>query len=98
MITISEVKQHLNLDEEFTTDDGYLESLISVAKEVVAHEINNDLESLMVEGVIPSAIRHSLLLLIGNWYMNREPVAYSNVGKIPYTLELLLSVNKNYKS
>lgn len=97
MVTISEVKQHLNIDAEFTTDDGYITSLISVAVEAVEHQINNKIESLMVEGVVPSAVKHSMLLLIGNWYMNREPVAYSSVAKIPYTLELLLSVNKNYK-
>ena len=83
---------------EYTTDDSYLESLILVSRQVVEHEINNTMESLMVEGIIPSAVKHSMLLLIGNWYMNREPVAYSSVAKIPYTLELLLSVNKNYKN
>jgi hypothetical protein len=49
-----------------------------------------------VDGIFPSTIKHSMLLLIGNWYLNREPIAYSSVSKIPYTLDLLLSVNKNY--
>jgi hypothetical protein len=96
-ISISEVKQHLNIDEQYTTDDIYIESLISVAKEVVEHEINNSIDSLIVDGEIPSAIKQSMLLLIGNLYLNREPVAYSSVSKIPYTLDLLLSINKNYK-
>lgn len=98
MITISEAKQHLNLDEEFTADDAYLESLISTAKEVVAHQINDNIDSLMVDGVIPSAIKHSMLLLIGNWYMNREPIYFRITYALPYTLDLLLSVSKNYKS
>ena len=96
MLSISEVKQHLNIDESFTTDDNYIESLILVAKEAIEHEINSTIDSLVVDGVIPSTIKHSMLLLVGNWYLNREPIAYSSVSKIPYTLDLLLSVNKNY--
>lgn len=66
MLSISEVKQHLNIDESFTTDDNYIESLILVAKEAIEHEINSTIDSLVVDGVIPSTIKHSMLLLIGN--------------------------------
>ncbi|WP_019539804.1 head-tail connector protein [Proteiniphilum acetatigenes] len=95
-LSISEVKQHLNIDQEFTTDDNYIESLILVAKEAVEHSINQNIDDLIVGGNLPPAIKHSMLLLIGNWYLNREPVAYSSVSKIPYTLELLVSIHKNY--
>gem|GEM_PF-4788388 len=66
MLSISEVKQHLNIDESFTTDDNYIESLILVAKEAIEHEINNTIDSLVVDGIFPSTIKHSMLLLIGN--------------------------------
>lgn len=96
-ISISEVKKHLNIDEGFTEDDVYIESLILVAKETIEHEINDTIESLNEGGQVPPSIKHSMLLLIGNWYLNREPVTFGSASKIPYTLDLLVSVHKNYK-
>lgn len=97
MVTISDVKKHLNIDSSFTEDDSYIDQLINVSIEAIEHSINDKFENVLVGGEIPSTIKHSMLLLIGNLYLNREPVAFGNVNKIPHTLDLLISVNKNYK-
>jgi Phage gp6-like head-tail connector protein len=45
---------------------------------------------------LPAAIQHAILLMVGNLYNNREPVSYNSVVTIPYTLEYLLGLYKNY--
>ena len=67
-----------------------------MAEDAVAHHIDIVLEEMVVDGNLPSAIHHSILLLVGNLYANREPVAYSSVAKVPYTLDYLLGLYKRY--
>ena len=45
---------------------------------------------------IPFVIKQAILLLVGNLYTNREPVAFSSPVVIPYTLEYLLAPYINY--
>lgn len=95
-VTLIEAKKHLNIDESFQDDDNYIGALIQVAEEAIAHHIDIALEDMVVDGVLPSAIHHSILLLVGNLYANREPVAYTSVAKVPYTLDYLLGLFKRY--
>lgn len=90
-ITIEQAKQHLNVDEYFTLDDDYILSLISVAECAVENHIDNALEELTVAGKLPAPLVHSMLLLIGNLYTNRENVTYQQYYKIPLSYEYLLS-------
>lgn len=94
--TLNEAKKHLNIDDSFTEDDNYILDLITVAEDAVSQHLDIALDDLVVEGKLPSAIIHSILLLVGNLYANREPTAYTNVVKVPYTLEYLLGLYKHY--
>lgn len=47
-------------------------------------------------GKLPSAINQAMLLMIGNLYANREPVAFTQSSKVPYTMEYLLGLYKHY--
>ncbi len=96
-ITIDEAKKHLNIDDAYKDDDAYIGALIKVAEDSVAQHLDIALDDLVVDGVIPSAISHSILLMVGNLYANREPVAYNQVVKVPYTLEYLLGLYKHYE-
>ena len=87
-VTLKEAKKHLNIDDGFTDDDTYITTLIQVA--------DIALNELIVGGKLPSAVTHSILLMIGNLYANREPVSYSTVMKVPYTMEYLLGLYKHY--
>ena len=93
---VEEAKKHLNIDSTFVDDDEYIASLIEVAEGSVAQHLDIALEDLIVDGVLPSAITHSILLMVGNLYANREPVAYTSTTKVPYTLEYLLGLYKHY--
>lgn len=95
-ITKNLAKKHLQIDEEYKDDDEYLLLLIQVAEDAVAQSLGRPLASLLQNGVLPKAIVHSILLMIGNLYANREPVSFTSATKVPYTLEYLLSLYKHY--
>ena len=42
-------------------------------------------------------IIHAMLLMIGNLYANREPVAFGTVVKLPYSYEYLIGLYKHYE-
>ena len=96
-ITVDEAKKQLNIDDSFRDDDNYISSLISVSEDAVAKHLDIALDDLVVGGELPPAIKHSLLLMVGNLYANREPVAYTSVAKVPYTLEYLIGLYKHYE-
>ena len=95
-VTLCETKKHLLVDSSFTEDDEYILALIDVAEDAVAVNLNTTLDSITVGGVLPSAVKAAILLLVGNLYANREPVAYTSVNKVPYTFDYLISLYKNY--
>lgn len=45
-VTIKEVKKHLQIDDSFTDDDQYLESLIKVSEDSVANHLDVALEDI----------------------------------------------------
>lgn len=76
-ITLKECKKHLQIDEDFTDDDNYIILLAQVAEDAVAQHLDTALKELIKDGELPSAVKHSILLMVGNLYATREPVAYT---------------------
>ena len=95
-ITLDEAKKHLLVDPDFNEDNEYIQSLINTAEEAVSLNINTKLTAIADGGELPSSVKSAVLLLIGNLYANREPVAYTAVNKVPYTFDYLIALNKNY--
>lgn len=95
-ITLSEAKKHLQIDPDYKDDDSYIIYLIQVAEDAVAQHLDVALADLLENGLLPKAVTHSILLLIGNLYANREPVSFTSASKVPYTLEYLLGLHKRY--
>ena len=95
-VTVDDAKKHLNIDASFTDDDTYIYDLITVAEDAVSRHIDIALDELVDGGSLPPSIIHSILLMVGNLYANREPVSYTTVAKVPYTLEYLLGLYKHY--
>ena len=102
--TVAELKQHLNIEPEFTDDDNYLLELISVSEMVVSNYLNGGLsESTYTFTVgeeevvaIPKTIKHACLFMAAHLYLNRTPIAFTNTTEIPYTLKFLLSSHRIY--
>lgn len=95
-VTLKLAKKHLQIDDSYTDDDDYITGLIQVAEDAVSQHLDIALQDLLVDGLLPSAIVHSILLMVGNLYANREPVAYTSVVKVPYTIDYLLGLYKHY--
>ena len=82
MLTIDDLKKHLNIDHN--EDDAYIEELISVAEDAVETYINKPLTDFVdSDGKVKPAIRHACRLLVGTWYANRESVVYSTPSELP---------------
>lgn len=92
-ITLAEAKKHLNIDTVFTDDDTYIQSLINVAENVVQQHIDVELSSFEV---LPSPLKQAMLLLIGNYYANRESVTFGAATPLPHAYQYLIALYKNY--
>lgn len=95
-ITLEEAKKHLQIDDSFKDDDKYILSLTQVAEDAVSQHLDTPFKELITDGELPASVKHAILLLVGNLYANREPVSYTTVVKVPYTLEYLLGFYKHY--
>lgn len=95
-ITLKNAKKHLNIDDSFIGDDDYITSLIKVAEDAVVKNENIALKDMVEDGELPSSIIHSILLLVGNLYNNREATSYSAVSEVPYTYKYLINLNRNF--
>lgn len=97
-VTLCEAKKHLLVDNSFKDDDEYILALIDIAEDAVSVNLCLQLDSITVGGELPPAVKAAILLLVGNLYANREPVAYTSVNKVPYTFDYLISLYKNYST
>ena len=96
-IPLELAKKHLNLDEDYTEDDEYILGLVAAAKGAVEKALNASLDRLAEEngGEVPMAIIQAILLMVGNWYQNRE-ITGSKVAALPYNFEYLINLYKHY--
>lgn len=97
-IQLYQIKKHLNINEDFHEDDEYLMSLEEVAEKVVERNIDTKLKRLEDgEGAIPSPLMQAMLLLIANYYANRESVAFAQTSNVPLSYQYLIDLYRNYR-
>ena len=96
-LQLYQIKKHLNINEDFHSDDEYLVDLATVAEKVVENHIDTPLMKLEnEEGEIPSPLLQAMLLFIGNMYANRESVAFASVQVLPHAYDYIIALYKNY--
>lgn len=99
-VTLDEAKKHLNVEQEYTEDDNYIETLIDVAEAKVAKELCVKVEELATieEGskFIPHPIKQAILLNIGMYYANREEVTYTQSKPLEQGSKYLLALYRDY--
>ena len=97
-LTLDLIRQHLNIEQDFTEDDKYLGHLGSVVEVVVEKDIDNSLETLaeLDGGELPLPLIQAMLLLLGTYYANRENIAFSNGTEVPKTYEYLTALYRRY--
>ena len=95
-ISLDKCKKHLNIDPDFTEDDNYIMSLIEVAEEIVQRHIGYRFEDILVDGQLPMALQHAMLLFIGTMYANRESVTFGSASELPLSYNYILQLFENY--
>lgn len=96
-ISLKSALNHLNIEEVSSCDNEYITDLIGVAEAVVERDVCRSLESMEdKEGKIPAPLKHAILLLVGHYYDNREPVAFAHSSKVPLSYEHLVNLYKKY--
>ena len=96
-ISLDYAKKHLNIEDSFTEDDEYILGLIAAAEQAVRVHVNEDFDTLAEAngGCLPAPLEQAMLLAIGNWYQNREPLGTRN-ATLPFNYEYLISLYRNY--
>lgn len=95
IVSIEEVKQHLRIDIDYRDEDNYIESLILVAEEVIEGDLRRGLSEF--EGNVPQSLKHAVLLLIGDFYNNREDSSDLKFNQIPNGVKRLIAKYVSYK-
>ena len=95
-ISLEKCKKHLNIDPDFKEDDNYIMSLVEVAEEIVQRHIGHRFEDILVDGQLPMALQHAMLLLIGQFYANRESVTFGSASELPLSYNYILQLFENY--
>ncbi|MDE1466086.1 head-tail connector protein [Spartinivicinus poritis] len=93
MIELTLVKKHLNIEDDITEDDAYVQVLTEAA---IAHFESTTQRQLVKENptdtavVITREIEIGLLMLIGHWYNNRESVVIGGVvSELPLSTQTI---------
>lgn len=92
--TISEIKQHLNIDPDFHGDDEMLLTYLRAAEEAVEKDLDKPFASLIGDdGYLPFSIKASVLLLIGSLYQSRESTTIAKLTENP-TYRYLINLTR----
>ena len=91
VVTLDEIKLHCRIDTDQVAEDPLLTMLEAAA----ARHTSNVLQ-LPVTEAAGDNVKLALLLLIGEWYRNRESASYDRLQNIPDGFEALLFPEKNF--
>ncbi|OAV70059.1 hypothetical protein Barb6XT_00095 [Bacteroidales bacterium Barb6XT] len=97
-ITLQQAKAHLLVDESFGDDDQYITDLIDVAELVTERSICHPLKDYADEYCnLQKGLYQAILLLIGNFYSNREPVAFATARDVPKSFDFLIDLWRDWE-
>lgn len=97
-LTLKLIKEHLNLDSDFTLDDAYLTNLGDVVETVVERHIDDSFVYLasVNGGKLPTPLIQAMLLLLGSYYANREHIAFNANYEVGNSYTFLIDLYRNY--
>lgn len=96
-ITLELAKKHLNVEESYTDDDSYIKLLIGASENAVSKDICENLKDIESEpGKLPDSLVFAILLQIGDYYSNRETMAFGCTVKALPTYDKLIGHYRNY--
>jgi len=97
-VDLEYLKKQLNIESSFTDDDAYIISLEGAAEEVVEKYLDYPLKKYEDnDGKLPKALVHAISLWVSTNYAIRESISNVNLTETPHSLELIISLFKDYK-
>lgn len=97
-VDLETAKKQLNIEDDFQDDDLYILALIDVAQSAVEKYLDMPLSDMCKDNVLPSPIKHAILLLVGTFYAQRESISTSSMQPVPNAFEMLCDLYRNYSS
>ncbi|WP_427340644.1 head-tail connector protein [Caloranaerobacter sp. DY30410] len=82
---ISEVKEFLRLEQDYTEEDIFLNSLIVAAKEYIKNATSLDYDD------TNELYKLAIKILVTHWYENREAISERKTDKIAFSLNSILT-------
>lgn len=89
ILELEETKNYLRIDDDYTNDDMQIRLLIDVAETYCRDSIDNFDIKLTDKG-FESKAKLVMLVLVTNWYENRDFVELKTSTKTRYTVESLV--------
>lgn len=98
-ISLAEIKKHLNINADYTDDDQLIESYYEAAVAAVLHDCDLSDESMAYdeEENFRPLIKQAILLLIGNFYANRESEVFATTYSLGHGYQYLIMLSRDYK-
>ncbi|MDR2791679.1 MAG: head-tail connector protein [Tannerellaceae bacterium] len=98
-VTVTQAKKHLQVEEVFLDDDAYIAELIDVSERAVEKHICHSLSSFVdADGKLEAPLRQAILIMVANFYTNREAVAFGvSTHEVPLSVHYLLSMYRDYE-
>lgn len=93
VLTLTEIKQHLRMDEAETDEDAHLERLSDAAQDYAEQYLGRAIPWKDDDGNsvdVPASVFHALLILVAELYENREQRVIGSIVQENPTVERLL--------
>lgn len=95
LISLDELKEHLNIDKCYMEDDAYLVTLMQTAELAVEEHARIKIRGGNYNR--PLAVQ-AVKFLVGTWYRNREgSVTGLSVAELPFTFNYLVKLIRSNK-
>lgn len=99
LLTLETVRDHLRLEDDDTSQDGYLGILMLAAQRAVENHLDRNIRTALAtfnnDDLV--VVGQAMLLLIGNWFANREgAVVGVSASEVPLAVEWLLAPIKKW--
>lgn len=95
-LTIEKIKQQCVIDEQYTDEDSFLESIGNAAEDYVEQMVNQNLDELVAEnGQLPPSIEHACLIVVDFLYAVQRG-SNANDHSIPECVDKIIKLYRSF--
>lgn len=84
ILSLSEAKEFLRIEQDYTEEDNFVSSLITAAEKYVHNATGKTFDNTNKLAVL------AVQLLVSHWYDNRQINSASNMSKLSFSLDSIL--------